>query len=118
LQIYCYCAPMRQVSLIPKPSLISADETSLILRLDFSQTPPRTATIKLQYKEPREPWELAKEIIVKKDLPSIVDLKPGTAYFVRIALETDEGVECGEEGVFDTVPIGCTPKRKKSCIIS
>jgi hypothetical protein len=106
------------MSQIPRPSLVSADETSLILRVEFPTDPPQGTTVKLQYKEPREPWELAKEVAVKKPMRDIVDLKPGTPYFVRIVLETKDGTEFGEEGVFDTAPIGCTPKRKNKCTIA
>lgn len=47
----------------------------------------------------------------------IVDLDPGTPYFVRLVLlENDIINEIGPESVFDTKPIDCTPK-KKTCII-
>jgi hypothetical protein len=74
------------------------------------------------------PWEKAGEYPVK--FPSsaelkltdadIVDLKPGTPYFVRIAIkDLDNGtVVIGPETVFDTKPVDCTPSRKKKCIIS
>ena len=103
---------------IPKPILVSADETSLVLRIEFANDPPKSTTVKLQYKEPKEPWELAKEVTVKKPLRDIINLKPGTPYFVRISLETKDGTEFGEEGVFDTAPVGCAPKRKNNCIIA
>ena len=47
-----------------------------------------------------------------------MDLKPGTPYFVRLAVEKISGeLEYGPETVFDTKPIDCTPKRK-TCEIS
>lgn len=47
----------------------------------------------------------------------IVDLDPGTPYFVRLVLlQETEIVETGPETVFDTKPIDCTPK-KKTCSI-
>lgn len=48
----------------------------------------------------------------------VVDLKPGTPYYVRLAIEKKNGdIEFGPETVFDTKPIDCTPKGRK-CIIS
>ena len=48
----------------------------------------------------------------------MVDLKPGTPYFVRLAVEKCGGeLEFGPETLFDTKPVDCTPKRK-TCTIS
>lgn len=109
---------------IPKPKFISCDETSLKFGIDY--TPAAGTSLKLQYKEPHEAWSAAREVAVPSSLPQVsiaisevVDLKPGTAYFVRIACfnKASNVVEYGTESVFDTKPIDCTPKRKK-CAIS
>jgi hypothetical protein len=116
--------------IIPKPSFKSCDETSLKL---FWESPAFSAIVekpnyevKLQYKEIHEPWEQAKEHATnaKKSEVSItemdvVDLNPGTPYFVRLAIyNNDDGsVVYGPDTVFDTRPVDCVPKRKR-CIIS
>jgi hypothetical protein len=66
-------------------------------------------------------WSSAIEISVKNQdsisLADIVDLEPGTAYFVRLMVKRVDGsVEYGKETVFDTKPIDCTPK-KETCIV-
>lgn len=116
---------------IPRPRFISCDETSLKLNIEYK--PPIGTTIILQYKEPPENWSAAREIPVpiarKASVPSssivtiltseLVDLKPGSAYFVRVGCRNNSTgtVEYGTESVFDTKPIDCGPKRKK-CSIS
>jgi hypothetical protein len=92
----------------------------------------------IQYKEPRDEWAMAKAVdissstssssgsvsnngasIAAKDI-EIFDLKPGTPYIVRYFLQKHGGSqsdrEYGPEAVFDTMPVDCTPKKKK-CII-
>ena len=62
-------------------------------------------------------------VIAQADTPlkqaDLVDLKPGTPYFVRLLVinKVEQSRTFGPETVFDTKPIDCTPK-KKSCIIS
>lgn len=115
---------------IPKPSFHSCDETSLKLNWDakpFQGLSGDQYQIKLQYKEVHENWEQCKDFFVPSNQiaqitlteADIVDLKPGTPYYVRIAvvnLASGE-VTVGPETVFDTKPVDCTPKKKK-CIIS
>jgi len=122
---------MKQTSdIIPKPSYKACDETSLKLFWDsavFSKAlESSNYDVKLQYKEVHETWEQAKELpgsikssevtITEAD---VVDLNPGTPYFVRLAVynRDDGSVSFGPETVFDTKPVNCVPKRKK-CIIS
>ena len=79
----------------------------------------------MQYKEPHVAWESASEVAIKNDevsvadIADLVDLKPGTPYFVRLVVvdTTSQSREFGPETVFDTKPIDCTPKRK-TCILS
>lgn len=75
-----------------------------------------------QYKLPHIDWEKADEVAVNGDailVADVVDLEPGTAYFVRfVVVESSSGNRTfGPETVFDTKPIDCTPKKKK-CVIS
>lgn len=110
-------------AVLPKPIFHSCDETSLKLRWDIVDV-SNVSELKLQYKEMHESWDEAKEYEVALDSPGeanlseadVVDLKPGTPYFVRLmALGKDEIRLYGPETVFDTKPIDCTPKRR--CII-
>ena len=111
---------------IPKPTFASCDETSLTIKWDNI---PIVAfqKLKIQYKEVFEPWELSKDFEVKPngenstkilfDKAALVDLKPGTAYSIRLLVVVNENsVLIGPETVFDTKPIDCTPKKK--CTIS
>ena len=114
---------------IPKPKFVSCDETSLKINIEYKAG--AGMTMMLQYKEPPEQWSAAREITVPTPSSSgnitlstavcgeLVDLKPGSAYFVRVAVRncSTGAVEYGLESVFDTKPIDCTPKRKK-CSIS
>lgn len=123
---------VRDIMSLPKLSFQSCDETSLKLSWDRSQlegaSQGRRAKYFVQYKEPHEDWEKAAEYPVRSASSGeinlteadIVDLKPGTPYFVRIKLvfEDDNSVLVGPETVFDTKPVDCTPSRKKKCIIS
>lgn len=124
---------------LPKPSFLSADETSLTLSCstEFSSLVQsiENGLLRLQYKKPHEDWTNAKYIHVQlpKDKTtsqkgnvkvdvrgmSIEDLDPGTPYCVRFILcdESESVVQYGPETVFDTAPVDCGPK-KKSCIIS
>ena len=112
---------------LPKPSFASCDETSLKLKWDVIDT-SIVATLALQYKEIHETWEQAKDYEVSVDgaaatgasltEAAVVDLKPGTPYYVRLTAVTKDGQKtAGPETVFDTKPIDCTPKSRK-CIIS
>ena len=109
---------------LPKPLFDSCDETSLKLKWDSIDVSSITRLI-LQYKEMHEDWEHCQEFAVSLDNSeganiteaSVVDLKPGTPYFVRLAAVTKDGSkQAGPETVFDTNPIDCTPKQRK-CII-
>jgi hypothetical protein len=111
---------MATTSLIPKPEFSSCDETSLKFVIKYL-TPPNHI-LALQYKEPHEGWEVAREVNITNDevkIADVVDLKPGTPYFVRIAvINNDLGTrQFGPETVFDTKPVDCTPKKRR-CIIS
>lgn len=112
---------------LPKPSFASCDETSLKLKWDVIDTSV-VATLALQYKEIHETWEQAKDYEVAVDgaaatgasltEAAVVDLKPGTPYYVRLCAVTKDGQKTvGPETVFDTKPIDCTPKSRK-CVIS
>ncbi len=124
-------------SIIPKPLFKTCDETSLSLSWDqkaLNDAFPKGLEcyeIRLQYKEIHESWDHAKEysvsganrdgsngeVLLKQ--ADLVDLKPGTPYFVRLLVinKVEQSRTFGPETVFDTKPIDCTPK-KKSCIIS
>lgn len=117
---------------LPKLAFQSCDETSLKLSWDPSQfenaTTGRSVQCFVQYKEPHEDWDKAGEYSVRSARAAeinlteadIVDLKPGTPYFVRIKVvfSDDNSVLFGPETVFDTKPVDCTPSRKKKCVIS
>jgi hypothetical protein len=116
---------------IPKPSFHSCDETSLKLQWDakpFQSISSEQFVIKLQYKEVHEKWEQCKEYVIPGSSVShvnlteadVADLKPGTPYYVRIAVQNQSSgeVTIGPETVFDTKSIDCTPKGKgKKCVI-
>lgn len=116
---------------IPKPSFVNCDETSLTVKFSdvpgSNSFPPPGKTIYLEYKEPPVPWEEAcsvainaSGVIKEKDVQEIANLKPGTPYFVRLVLIDDNTgtKEYGPETVFDTKPVDCGPKGKKSgCMI-
>jgi hypothetical protein len=116
----------------PKLSFESCDETSLKLKWDQSVLEPYFSdnryVVKIQYKEPQETWEKPLEYVIGSRFmgeiqlkqADIVDLKPGTPYFVRLLVENKEdgSIIAGKETVFDTKPIDCTPSRKKKCVIS
>ena len=111
---------------IPKPSLKEVDETSITLNAADLNTNSGDM-IKIQYKVPQKPWSEAKEVDVqtmsdnsmKVSTSSLIDLEPGTPYMIRYVIYRGGGDKIeGPETVFDTKPINCTPKQKKSCTIS
>lgn len=118
-------------TVLPKLSFENCDETSLTLKWDANivtplLTGPQHYHLTIQYKEIHETWEQARQYSAPVDQSElnlthadIVDLKPGTPYFVRLALHNNQNgtVLLGPETVFDTRPVDCTPKRKR-CIIS
>ena len=102
---------------IPKPKFVSADETSIKLKLEINGLIPKGATAKLQYKEPREEWTNARDVPAKVPTTELYDLKPGTPYYVRIIfVGTDGTIESGDDAVFDTRAIDCGP-RGGGCIM-
>ena len=98
-----------------KPVLLDCDETSLKMQIDDGVL-STGSKVTIEYKEPRQPWETAKSVEIASSIVELVDLKPGTAYFVRIVIQGDE-TEFSEPAVFDTVPVDCGPKKRrgKSC---
>jgi hypothetical protein len=144
------CVVLWQMSAIPKPSFKTCDETSLtlswpefdsgnkdiwwVLRLFLSPSfsfPAHSPLYKFrfEYKKYGEEWHSAKSVKVDKGasevkIVDIIDLDPGTPYFVRLVLcvkdeSAEESASSREEGpecVFDTKPIDCTPK-KNTCIV-
>jgi hypothetical protein len=110
---------------LPKPAFLSCDETSLKLKWEVIDHSLLTS-LALQYKEVFETWEQAKDCPIPVNSPDgaqlssadVVDLKPGTPYYVRLVAVTKDGTSVqGPETVFDTQPIDCTPKTRK-CTIS
>ena len=119
------------MSLIPKPVFVDCDETSLTIKFPEGGSgpfPPPNKDVLLEYKEPPVPWEEAvvvpvnaNGVIKEADVQELVDLKPGTPYFVRLVLvdRSTGAKEIGPETVLDTKPVDCGPKgKKKGCIIS
>lgn len=112
---------------LPKPAFFSADETSLSLKWDRIDIGTSNYEIKLQYKEHHESWAEARGVIVEKNESSVKvmagdvnDLKPGTPYYVRLIILSQNGdiIEAGPETVFDTKPVDCGPKGKSGkCIV-
>lgn len=109
---------------LPKPAFASCDETSLKLKWDTMDYSSFSA-LSLQYKEIFETWEQAKDCPIPLDSASgaqlteadVVDLKPGTPYYVRLsAVDKSGATVVGPDTVFDTQPIDCTPKTRK-CVI-
>jgi len=114
--------------MIPKPEFVSCDETSLTLKWHAIFV-KKGEKVLLQYKEVHVDWKEAQDVKISQDEATgqilltnadLVDLKPGTPYFVRfVVLGTDGSVQAGPDTVFDTKPIDCGPKGKKSsCILS
>jgi hypothetical protein len=106
---------------LPKPQFKTCDETSLTI--SWENFDPQGAELRLEYKKYGEEWERAKFVIIKGGssearIVDVVDLDPGTPYFMRLATYVGEQIQNpGPECVFDTKPIDCTPK-KKNCIIA
>jgi len=114
---------------LPKPVFVSCDETSLTLKCVDPTTAgrnwaPPDCNLFLEFKEPPEDWSKAGSLALDAatgeiDAQEIVDLKPGTPYFVRIVAKhrSNGQVIEGPETVFDTKPVDCTPKKKKCTIM-
>jgi hypothetical protein len=109
---------------LPKLKFVACDETSLRVTWPDYQV-PASGKLFIQYKEPHEDWSVCKQIEVALRASGVtltpadlVDLKPGTPYFVRLKVERGDGtVDFGPDAVFDTKAIDCTPRRKR-CVIS
>jgi hypothetical protein len=125
---------------IPKPSFKTCDETSLTLswpEFDSKNKDIRSFTsssavfsflifFRFEYKKYGEEWHSAKSVKIDKGssevkIVDIIDLDPGTPYFVRLVLcgedeSSEDSREEGPECVFDTKPIDCTPK-KNTCAV-
>ncbi len=112
---------MSSDSVLPKPVFKACDETSLTLVVDGFTWDAQNESLFLEFKEPREDWSEAKEMLVTeltlKKETDIVDLKPGTPYFVRYRLERKGERLYGPHSVFDTMQIDCTPKKNKCTIM-
>lgn len=106
--------------ILPKPVFESCDETSLKLKVHYHLKDGEILSV--QCKEPHLEWDSATEFTVRQEsnvnLAELVDLKPGTAYSVRLALRNSTGdtLVLGPQVIFDTKPIDCGPKR--SCSVS
>lgn len=127
--------------ILPKPEFSASDETSISITNSFPTSAALSQAlqqnrVRLQYKQPHEPWEQAKDVVMtpgtensKKSGQTTVellfssvcmeDLNPGTPYCVRfVVVGEDNGViQTGPDTVYDTAPVDCGPK-KKSCAIS
>lgn len=81
------------MSIIPKPTFKSCDETSLTLKWD-NFLKEENSDIKIQYRELDLDWDNALEFVVTPDSDNeisiqavdLVDLNPGTPYFVRLVV--------------------------------
>lgn len=109
------------MSILPKAAFKCCDETSLTLDLGDFSWKPEEEVLRLQFKEPPVSWSDAQSLTVSDmsvahDI-DLVDLKPGTPYFVRLSLTRGEEIIIGPESVYDTMPVDCTPKRKKCSIM-
>ncbi len=107
---------------LPKPALKNWDETSLTLETDGISWDPAVEQLSLQFKEPPVDWASASSVVIEPDGAvkqqiEIINLKPGTPYIVRLRLHKGGIDMYGPEAVFDTLPVDCTPRRKKKCII-
>jgi hypothetical protein len=100
---------------IPKPMFKTCDETSLTL--GWPQFDYGSGAVRLQYKKHYEEWDKCHDVEVagganEVQVVDVIDLEPGTPYFVRLVVVNDVDVSEGPACVFDTKPIDCTPKRK------
>ena len=107
---------------LPKPVLKKWDETSLTLETDGITWDPATEQLSLQFKEPPVAWSDASSLVIEPDgaikrETEIINLKPGTPYIIRLRLQKIDSDIYGPEAVFDTLPVDCTPRRKKKCVI-
>lgn len=106
---------------LPKVIFKNCDETSLKLDLGDFVWNPVDEELRLQFKEPHIAWVDSHSILVSDQSIvheiDVVDLKPGTPYFVRLAVTRGGKATYGPESVFDTMPVDCTPKRKKCTIM-
>lgn len=100
---------------IPQPEFVSCTETTI--RVKVKCVCGEGKVLKLQCKERHEAWPLAKELTVVRGTVEVIDLKPGTPYFLRIASRDilSNGTDVGPEVVFDTKPVDCGKGR---CSIS
>ena len=104
---------------ITKPKFAAADETSLKVKVEIDGLVPAGTKAKVQYKEPKADWSNANEVTAKAPVTEIVDLKPGTPYYLRIAFIAADGTtEYGDEAMFDTRPVECGPSRGSGCSAS
>lgn len=116
---------------IPSPFLQGADETSIQVSFEPTENLFDAGTLYLQYKLPHVEWDKAAQAPVEYDISTkdkepkisvlVADLLPGTPYVTRLMLVSkanSSDISYGPEVVFDTAPIGCTPKKKRQCSIS
>lgn len=109
--------------IIPKPSFKNCDETSLTLAWKEIDNLEDSDKIRLQYKKPNEDWIKENSMTVEKGqgeavLVEVVDLEPGTPYFVRIVVEKADGSRIeGPHTVFDTKQVDCNNSPKKCAVM-
>jgi hypothetical protein len=95
---------------LPPLELEDCEETTLLLKWNTKVN--NGEELEIEYKNAIEDWSSAKRMKVEPPGSlnmEIYDLEPGTPYCLRLRL----GVEVGPASVFDTVPVGCTPKDKE-----
>ena len=101
------------MGLLPSLKLQECEETALTLQWNnFNR-----GGVKLQYKVAMAAWNDCNEIDVtsSEGKCDLFGLEPGTPYSLRLKA----GGDIGTESVYDTLPIGCTPKKRKTrCVIS
>ena len=96
---------------LPGLTLEECEETSLTVTWkSFSRS-----GVKMQFKLAQVDWNNSKEFFVNADEGkcNVYNLEPGTPYSLRLKC----GGEYSQEVVYDTLPIGCTPKKRKRCVI-
>jgi hypothetical protein len=99
---------------LPRLKLEEVKESGMVLSWgDFN--PSDGASLAVEYKEALNPsWEDCQS--VHPEVPGdssveIFELEPGRPYMVRVKCGTEKGPEC----VYDTLPLGCTPKDQPGC---
>mmetsp|Transcript_8026 Transcript_8026/g.13613 ORF Transcript_8026/g.13613 Transcript_8026/m.13613 type:complete len:114 (-) Transcript_8026:186-527(-) len=108
---------------IPKPSFKTCDETSLTLAWEGIGHLEPSDLLKLEYKKPNEEWVADNSVPIEKGeseavIVEVIDLEPGTPYFVRIVVLTADGTKVdGPHTVFDTKQIDCNNSPKKCAIM-